>query len=229
MKYAIVNGVKTNIRDVEKGTIGFDCWYRDYQVKACKGHYMQYWKYIDQKPVLPEGYENETEWHECWKSTLKDEFCEVICGENNEHRADILTDNHAIEIQYSSISYEAARERTDFYHNLKERRTIWIVNVYKAWRNKRILTSKPVNGQFLIKWNYSKKWVVDISNLTNSNVFLDISPTAKNMILIWKHNNELYGKWVEKNCFYKTYLEAYSNHTNDFKSIFSDLKIDDYI
>ena len=61
MKYAIVNGVKTNIRDVKKGTIGLDCWYRDYQVKACKGHYMQYWKYIDQKQVLPEGYENETD------------------------------------------------------------------------------------------------------------------------------------------------------------------------
>ena len=92
MKYAIVNGVKTNIRDVEKGTIGFDCWYRDYQVKACKGHYMQYWKYTDQKPVLPEGYENETEWHECWKKLVNDECCEAICGGSNEHRADILTD-----------------------------------------------------------------------------------------------------------------------------------------
>lgn len=229
MKFAIINGQKTNIRDVDKGTIGFDCWYRNYQVKACKGHYMQYWKYVDEKPTLPDGYENETEWHECWKKLVCDEYCEVICGENNEHRADILTSNHAIEIQYSSISYEAARERTDFYYALKNRRTIWVVNVYKAWHNKRIITSKPANGKFQIKWNYPKKWVVDISNLTDSNVFLDISPSAKNLILFWKHDNNLYGKWVEKNSFYEKYLKAFSNPIDDFNSIFSDIQIADYI
>lgn len=229
MKFAIVNGQRTNIRDVKKGTIGFDCWYRDYQVKACKGHYMQYWKYVDETPILPDGYENETEWHECWKKIVHDEYCEVICGENNEHRADILTNDYAIEIQYSPISYEAARERTYFYHALKGHRTIWIVNVYKAWRNKRIITSKPIDGKFQINWNYSKKWVVDISNLTNSNVFLDISPSAKNLILFWKHDNELYGKWVEKNNFYEMYLRAFSNPIDDFNSVFSDIKISDYI
>lgn len=228
MKYAIVNGVKTHIKNVEKGTIGFDCWYRDYQVKACKGHYMQYWKYIDEKPVLPEGYENETEWHECWKLLLKDEYCEVVCGKNNEHRADILTDKYAIEIQYSSISYDAARERTDFYHALKGRRTVWIINTYKAWRNKRITTSKPNNGSFQINWLYPKKWAIDISHLTNSSVFLDISPTAKNLILIWKHKDIIFGKWVEKNTFFETYLGAYSNPIEDFKTVFERLNIYDY-
>ena len=229
MKFAIVNGIKTNIRDVEKGTIGYDCWYKTYQVKACKGHYMQYWKYVDEKPILPEGYENETEWHECWKSAVKDEFCEVVCGNNNEHRADILTPHNAVEIQYSSISYDAAHNRTVFYHDLKERRTIWIVNAYKAWRKKRIVTSKPINEKFRIEWVYPKKWVVDISHLKNSNVFLDISPTANNLILLWKHEDALYGKWIEKNHFYDQYLKDYSYPIDDFKSLFSKLKIDDYI
>ena len=46
MKYAIVNGVRTHISKVEKGTIGKEFGYRDVFVKACKGRYKQYWKYV---------------------------------------------------------------------------------------------------------------------------------------------------------------------------------------
>lgn len=47
MKYAIVNGVRTHISKVEKGTIGKEFGYRDVLVKACKGRYKQYWKYVN--------------------------------------------------------------------------------------------------------------------------------------------------------------------------------------
>lgn len=135
MKYALVNGKKTNIKDVDRGTIGNDCWFQDYQVKACKGHYMQYWKYDGEKPNFPIGYENETDWHEAGKIVVKDEYREVVCGENREHRADIYTKKNVIEIQYSSISFDAVRGRVNFYKELTGNRVVWIVNAYSARKN----------------------------------------------------------------------------------------------
>ena len=46
MKYAIVNGNRTHISKVEKGTVGREFGYRDILVIACKGKQKQYWKYI---------------------------------------------------------------------------------------------------------------------------------------------------------------------------------------
>ncbi len=227
MRYALVNGIKTHINNVPKGTIAFDCWFKNYRVKACKGYYMQYWKYIDERPMLPDGYENETEWHECWKKTVRDEFCEVVCGDNNEHRADILTDKEAIEIQYSPISYEAARDRTLFYNKLKGRRTIWIVNVYKSCRDRRIETKK-INNETIVEWKYEKKWVVDISHLKSSDVYLDLSPKSDKLLKIWKHNEVLYGKWIKKNDFYNKHMKEYSGKNDDFSSVFTKLDSKDY-
>jgi hypothetical protein len=50
MKYAIVNGVRTHISKVEKGTVGKEFGYHNSFVKACKGKHKQYWKYIP-KPM----------------------------------------------------------------------------------------------------------------------------------------------------------------------------------
>lgn len=228
MKYALVYNKKTHIKNVEKGTIGFDCWYKDYPVKACKGHYMQYWKYVDNKPNLPEGYENETEWHECWKMLVKDEFCEVVCGNNNEHRADILTDKEAIEIQYSSISFKAAYERTIFYHNLKGRRTIWIVNAYKSCMDRRIEAKKNRNNEIIVDWKRAKRWAVDISYYTTSDVYLDLSPKSDKLLKIWKHNEVLYGKWIKKHEFFNKHLKDYSEGIDDFNKVFANLNPRDY-
>ena len=89
MKYAKYNGQKTQAYTVKSGDIGTDLWYEDYEVVACVGKYRQYWKYTNDKPILPNGYEPESEWHAAWKKAIKDDFCEVVCGENREHRADI--------------------------------------------------------------------------------------------------------------------------------------------
>lgn len=48
MKYAVVNGVRTHISKVDRGTIGKEFGYRDILVKACKGKHKQYWKYVPQ-------------------------------------------------------------------------------------------------------------------------------------------------------------------------------------
>lgn len=201
MKYALVNKKKTHIRDVERGALGYDCWFPTYDVKACKGHYMQYWKYVDEKPVLPDGYENETDWHSAWKDSLKDEYVEVICGENNEHRADIKTPDYVIEIQKSSISFDAAKERSIFYSKLNEdARMVWVVNVYAAC-SKKYISTKYINNKLLVDWKYKKKWAVDISGLKSTHVYLDLSPKSDKMLRIWKHDDSIYGKWESKKVF----------------------------
>lgn len=227
MKYAIVNGTKLNIRDADRGTLGYDCWYREYRVKACKGHYMQYWKYEDGKPNLPEGYENETEWHEAWKSLVYDENCEVICGEHNEHRADIITKRNVIEIQYSSISFEAVQERVHFYSKLMNERVIWIVNAYAAWKN--IETILEQSKRLIIKWKYPKRWVIDICGWKDTTVYLDVSPKGKNLLQIWRYQGFLYGLWKKKHDFYVDNLLPVSESIDDFTSIFSHLDIRDYV
>lgn len=208
MKYALVNGKKTHVRDVARGTLGYDCWYDDFEVKACKGLFMQYWKYTTGKPNLPSGYENETEWHAAWKESIRDDCCEVIMGPNGEHRADIRTPERVIELQYSPIDIRDVLDRTSFYVNETNERIVWVINVYKARHDKRIVTIQDPadSSRFFIKWIRAKKWVVEICEKTNTNVFLDISPNATNLILLWKHQGQLYGKWVSKSHFYDMYL-----------------------
>jgi len=229
MKYALVDGKKTHIKDVKRGERGLDIWHKSFRVKACKGHYMQYWKYEDDKPTLPSGYENETEWHAAWKACVKDECCEVVCGSNSEHRADIKTDEYVIEIQNSSIPYEAVKERTKFYSEITSRRIIWIVNAYKAWRNKHITLEKSPNSKMLVvTWKYPKKWAKDICNSTDTHVYLDISPKANNLIRIWKHQDALYDVWEKKKDFYDKYLKSVSIGYENFECAFEHLNSFDY-
>lgn len=231
MRYALINGKKVHIKDAQKGTIGKDCWLKEYDVKACKGAYLQYWKYVDEKPILPSGYENETEWHIAWKSLVKDEYCEVICGSNNEHRADIKTPKYVIELQFSHISLSDAKARTQFYKNLTGNRVIWVVNCYGPSMKRHFNVSDKIEGTDYCKldWKYPIKWVVDLSELTGTNVYLDISIKGDKMLQIWKHGEELFCRWKDKQSFYKNYLNSVSNKDTDIKTAFVNLKINDYI
>ncbi len=231
MKFALVNSVKTHIKDVSRGMLGADCWHTNYAVIACKGKYRQYWKYLDTHPPLKAGYENETEWHAAWKSAIKDDFCEVVMGDNNEHRADIYTLTHVIELQYSSIDIRDVIERNKFYNNITDNRVIWIINVYKAQKDKRILTNLDPNNkhQFFIKWKHPKLWVLDICRYNSNHIFLDISPTSKNLIKIWYHNGQLYGIWFSKEAFYDKYLAHVGNGKNEFLTSIKNININDYI
>ena len=232
VKYALVHGAKIHIRNAARGTIGNDCWFPEYEVKACKGHYMQYWKYSEDHPDLPEGYENETEWHAAWKQAVQDDFCEVVCGENREHRADIRTQEYVIELQYSSISYDAAIDRCRFYHELTNQRVVWVVNVYDAWKKKNLRVAKDENGQFknlLVTWKYPKKWAVDICGLRTTTVLLDINPTAVSLLLVWKHDNRLFGRWISKESFYDKYINDAGTGKENFLAAMKGIEVNKFL
>lgn len=231
MKYANVNGIKTHAKHVASGTIARDLWFTSYEVVAYVGLYRQYWKYLSDKPQLPPGYEDETEWHASWKKALRDDACEVICGENNEHRADIRTNRYVIEIQKSSIDGRDVLERNAFYKRLMEKRLIWIVNVVKPWRDKRIVTTLSPDhkdGTFVIKWSYAWKWTLEISDTTDTLLYLDFNPHGNKLIYMWTHDKKLYGKWVPKMKFFNSFLrevalEEYLEGER-FLSVFDDVE-----
>lgn len=208
MLYALVSNIRTHISDAPRGTIGYDPWHPQIRVIARKGEFRQFWRYLDPVPEFPSGYEQETEWHVAWKSRISPEYCEVVVGDNREHRADILTLNHAIEIQQSPIDYRVAEERTKFYYDLTGRRVLWICNIFDAFKDKRFHTIliPESDGIFEVFWKRKKLWVAELAKLPYTNVFLDLSPSAKNLILMWQHQGHLYGKWVQKADFYTTYL-----------------------
>ena len=231
MKFALVKGKRKNIKDAVRGEVGYDCWHPQYTVQECVGHYLRYWKYVGERPLLPEGYENETEWHAAWKNGVKEEYCEVICGNSNEHRADIKTPDQVIEIQYSSISHEAATERSEFYRNLmgENSRVIWIVNVYSVQKNIRFLPLGQEKAFFKVDWKYPKKWVKDIAGYKNTRVYLDLLPRNNKLVHIWRHGEELFGNWETKEHFFATHFERYSEISfQEFRKGFLDLNLSDY-
>lgn len=231
MKYALYNGEKTHARDVISGTLGNDLWYTDFEVVACVGKYRQYWKYTGEKPELPNGYEPESEWHSAWKSSIKDEFCEVVCGDNNEHRADIKTDKNVIEIQKSPIDGWAVVERNEFYEKLTGSRLIWIVNIEKPWKDKRITTTLDKNnndGRFIIKWSRNWQWVREIGVTKKTYLFLDFNSKNDKLIHTWIYKGEIYGKWIKKVDFFKNNLsnvlkDEFINDENQILNLFKDL------
>lgn len=231
MIYAFQNGKKVHIKNAVKGSIGYDCWFNNLKVKACKGDYLQYWKYIDEHPNLPNGYENETDWHVAWKSLVKDEYCEVICGKNHEHRADIKTSDYVIELQLSHISLADAKSRTRFYKNLTGHRVVWVVNCYRASAKLHIIVGEKVRGTdyFELNWKFPKKWVVDLSELTDTNVYLDISNKTGYLLQIWKHADKLYCRWTNKQTFFNYYLKSIAKRGANIKTVFTQLEFSDYI
>ena len=211
MKYALYNGVRTHAKDVSSGAQGNDLWFQEFEVVACVGKYRQYWKYSGGKPPYPKGYENETEWHASWKVPILDKYCEVICGENREHRADIKTDEYVIEIQKSSMDGFDVIERNEFYSKLSGNRLVWIVNVEKPWKENRIkseLDFRHKDGRFIIKWSHAWKWVKEIAVTNDTYLYLDFNPRSDKLIYMFIHKKKLYGYWVKKMKFFNKYLSG---------------------
>lgn len=231
MKFAKFNGKKTHASQVVSGVFGSDLWYTEYEVVACVGKYRQYWKYTGLKPELPNGYETETEWHAAWKEAIIDDSCEVVCGENKEHRADIKSEQFVIEIQKSPIDGWAVIERNNFYKNLTNTRVIWIVNIETPWKQKRIslkYVKDADDGRFEIDWKYKWKWVEEISVTTDTFLFLDFNVQNDKLIYAWTYKNKMFGKWVSKLSFFEKYLltiskEEYRNNKERFLDIFKSL------
>lgn len=216
MVIALVNGKRLRAEQAGSGTIGLCPWTR-LKVKAKVGEIRQYWAYIGGQPELPEGYEIETEWHYNWKFSIQDDFCEVVCGENNEHRADIIGNKETvIEIQNSPIDIRIVRERTNFYKSLSCKRVIWIVNATDYWNTRlKVQFDKREGNIYPIKWKPVRQWVVEIAKTTNSNLFLDFNSESDKLLQMWVHNKKLKGTFITKIDFFKRYF--LENAKDEFK------------
>ncbi len=216
MVIALVNGHRLRAEEAGSGTVGLCPWTRR-EVKAKVGEIRQYWAYIGGQPNLPEGYENETEWHNNWKTTIKDEYCEVVCGENNEHRADIIgNEETVVEIQKSPIDIRIVRERINFYQELSQKRVIWVVDASEYWNTRlKVLFKKREGNNYPIEWKPIRRWVVEIAKTTQSNLYLDYNTKSDKLLQMWVYNKSLKGRFITKVEFFKNYL--FENAKKEYK------------
>ena len=217
MVIALVNGKRLRAEQAGSGTIGICPWSR-LPVKAKVGEIRQYWAYVGEKPVRPEGYENETEWHFNWKYPILDEYCEVICGQENEHRADVIGNNDTvIEIQNSIIDIRIVRARTEFYKAHSNRRVIWLVNATKYWQTRlKVQFDKRIGKNYPIEWDHKRTWVMEIAKTTDTNLFLDFNTGSDKLLHVWVHQKKLMGTFLSKNEFFKRYY--LENAKDEFKN-----------
>ncbi|GAL86056.1 competence CoiA-like family protein [Sporocytophaga myxococcoides] len=204
MQIAKFNGKRLRAKYAISGDIG-ECPWSGMPVKAKVGELRQYWSYIGDKPQMPEGYENETIWHCNWKSLVKDDSCEIIFGENNEHRADIVGNNNTIiEIQLSPIDIRIVRERIEFYKRVSNQRLTWIVDATKYFKNTFDIEK---SGQFYkATWKNKRQWTYLIARNTDCHLFLDINHKKNYLLKTWVKNGEIYCMFYEKTKFYFDYL-----------------------
>ena len=223
MVIALVNGQRLRAEQAGSGAIGI-CPWTGLEVRAKVGEIRQYWAYIGGQPELPEGYEIETEWHYNWKFPIHDDFCEVVCGENNEHRADIIGNKETVvEIQNSPIDIRIVRERTNFYNNLSNKRVIWLVNASDYWQtrlkvrfDKGKFDKRIGNNIYPIEWKPVRRWVVEIAKTPNSNLYLDYNSKADKLLQMWVYDKQLKGMFITKVNFFKRYL--FDNAKDKFKN-----------
>lgn len=218
MVIAYFNGKRTRAEDAGSGAEGICPWSK-LKVIAKVGEIRQYWAYVGGQPKFPEGYENETEWHYNWKFPIKDEYCEVVCGSKNEHRADIIGSNNiVIEIQKSPIDIRIVRERIAFYKALSNKRVIWIVEASDYWRERLKIQKNTKDKNYDIEWSYPRQWVVEIAKTTSTNLFLDFNESSELLFQMWVYQNRLKGQFILKENFFKKYLVE--NSKEEFKQDF---------
>ena len=213
MQFADVNNIRLRAQNANSGDIG-KCPWSGYPVKAKVGEIRQYWSYIGEKPTLPEGYENESVWHYNWKSLVQDNNCEIIYGENNEHRADIVgNDQTIIEIQKSPIDIRIVRERIEFYQGFSNERMIWIVDATKYFKRTFDIVKKE--NFFKVIWKNKRQWTYLIAQNPNCHLFLDINHRKNNLLKTWVNKGEIHCRFYNKTCFYDEYLSDCGTCEND--------------
>ena len=177
-------------------------------VKAHVGLIRQYWAYVGGQPKFTNGYEPESEWHISWKTPVQDQYCEVIFGENNEHRADILgSNNTVIEIQHSIIDIRDSRARIDFYKGATGRRVIWVVDIQEFWRTRFFLSAKSnSNGHYSVTWKPKRSWLWDIAATPDTNLFLEFNQSSDKLLQAWIHQGNMFSKFISKQEFFLRYM-----------------------
>lgn len=206
MLLAIHDGEKKRADEAGRGQFAI-CPWTDLEVKAHVGLVRQFWAYTDIKPVFDRGYEPESEWHVNWKAPIKDEFSEVIFGENNEHRADILgSNNTVIEIQKSKIDMRDSRERVEFYRNATGRRIVWVVDIQEFWNKRFFLEPSKERGIFEVKWKPKRSWLWDLATTPDTNLYLEFNQSNDKLLHVWIHKTKMYAKYFKKEVFFNQYM-----------------------
>ncbi len=206
MLLAVHNGNKKRAEEAGRGEFA-RCPWTDLEVKAHVGLVRQFWAYTDIKPTFERGYEPESEWHVTWKAPIKDEFCEVIFGINNEHRADILgSDNTVIEIQRSKIDMRDSRERVEFYHNVTGRRVVWVVDIQEFWNKRFFLKKSKEYGKFEVEWKPKRTWLWDLATTIDTNLYLEFNQYSDKLLHVWIHKTKMYAKYFKKEDFFNRYM-----------------------
>lgn len=209
MLIALYNNQRVRAEMAGSGSPGTCPWTR-FPVKAHVGLIRQYWAYVGGQPSFLNGYEPESEWHISWKTPVQDQYCEVVMGANNEHRADILgAENTVIEIQRSVIDIRDSRDRIDFYKNATCRRVIWIVDIQEFWRTRFVLSSKPDSkGFYTVTWKPRRTWLWDIAATPDTHLFLEFNQSSDKLLQAWIHQGAMFAKFVTKREFFMRYLNG---------------------
>lgn len=147
-----------------------------------------------------------------WKSPVQDVNCEVIFGNNAEHRADILgANNTVIEVQRSIIDLRDSRERVNFYQNATGRRVVWVVDIQEFWRVRFALSKFPdKDGNYKVSWKPRRTWLWDIAATPSTNLYLEFNQRSDKLLHAWVHEGEMYAKFFTKRDFFMRYLDAVS-------------------
>jgi len=145
MKYALINGKKTEASKGARGTCRF-CGKE--LIAKCGEERMHHWAHKGKRTCDP-WWENETEWHRSWKEHFPVEWQEVIhkADTGEKHIADVKTDQDwVLEFQYSFLKPEECRSRNAFYPKL-----VWVVNGLRRQRDKQQFQNKIEESSVLNK------------------------------------------------------------------------------
>jgi len=209
MLIALHNGQRKRAEFAGSGARG-KCPWTGLETKAHVGEIRQYWAYVGGAPQFVNGYEPESEWHISWKWPIQDAFCEVIFGDNNEHRADILgSDNTVIEIQHSKIDIRHSRERSRFYKEQTDRRVVWVVDIQEFWQKRFFLSEKPDSkGYYKVTWKPRRSWLLELAITLDTNLYLEFNQRSDKLLHAWVYEGEMYARFVTKENFFLRYLDA---------------------
>lgn len=137
-RYAIVDGIKTDIIDAEKGMRG-RCPLCECELVPRKGEIRNWhWAHVSGHSC-DAWYEPKGEWHRAWQDCFVKEWQEVLRlkemqGGLEKHIADVFTPNGwTIEFQYSHLGSEKIACREEFYGCM-----VWVVSGCRLDRDKEI-------------------------------------------------------------------------------------------
>lgn len=137
-RYAIVDGIKTDIVDAEKGVHGI-CPLCGCELTPRKGEIRNcHWAHVSGHSC-DAWYEPKGEWHRAWQGCFDKDWQEVarskeMQGSLEKHIADVFTPNGwTIEFQYSHLGSEKIKCREEFYGCM-----VWVVSGCRLDRDKAI-------------------------------------------------------------------------------------------